>query len=614
MAGNMGEIKTGKSTAKASGRSSRRSGPSSFQTMLDAALDSIPQLVMILDNDHRIKWANKSTTAFFKLPLSKITGKYCYALMHGSDTPPEGCPLTDLMKSGKQKEAELYLPGKRIRANVTAVPQFDNKGNIARIVHIVDDITERKMTERALRQSEAFLKSIIEHSPYAMWISDSHGLMIKMNKALRGLFNVTDEELVGKYNIFQDNIVEEQGYMPLVQDVFEKGVIAKFTLKYDSSQLKSVQLKKTRYVLLEVTISPIIRADGKITNAVIQHVDITERERAKQALSESEDRWQFAIEGSGDGLWDWNTGTNQIYFSPQFKALLGYKDNELSNSLAEWDKRLHPDDYDRVYTEIVNHLAGKTPEYVSEHRMLCKNGSYRWMMGRGKIITWTADGQPLRIVGTQTDITERKLAEENLLKSHTSLRKTLSDAINTMAKIVELRDPYTAGHQQNVADLATAISKKMKLEDTNIEHIRMASVIHDIGKMYIPTDILSKPGKLTYIEFELIKTHPQYGYDIVHGMEFPGVVAQAILQHHERLDGSGYPGKLKDYDIILEAKILAVADVIEAMASHRPYRSAMGIDKALEEISTNRGILYDPAVVDICMELFRTGSFAFKTA
>jgi putative nucleotidyltransferase with HDIG domain len=212
------------------------------------------------------------------------------------------------------------------------------------------------------------------------------------------------------------------------------------------------------------------------------------------------------------------------------------------------------------------------------------------------------------------DITERKLAEEKLLKSYESLKKTLDDAINTMVKIVETRDPYTAGHQQNVAGLATAIAREMKLEDTRIDQIRTAAVIHDIGKMYVPSDILSKPGRLSDIEFSLIKTHAQYGFDIIKGMDFHCSVAKAVLQHHERLDGSGYPAGLRGEDTILEAKILVVADVIEAMAADRPYRPALGIDKALEEISKNKGKLYDADVVDACLKLFNSGRFTFKTA
>jgi len=237
-----------------------------------------------------------------------------------------------------------------------------------------------------------------------------------------------------------------------------------------------------------------------------------------------------------------------------------------------------------------------------------KDGTTVWAESSFSLIR-DPSGKPISILAEARDITERKQAEEKLVKSYASLKKTLDDAIDTMAKIVETRDPYTSGHQHKVADLAIAIAREMKLEDTRIDQLRMAAVIHDIGKLYVPSDILSKPGKLSDIEFNLIKAHPQHGYDIVKGMDFPCNIAKAVLQHHERLDGSGYPNQLKGEDMILEAKILAVADVVEAMVAHRPYRPALGLDKALEEISKNKGKLYDPDVVDACVKLFKEKEF-----
>jgi putative nucleotidyltransferase with HDIG domain/PAS domain S-box-containing protein len=207
----------------------------------------------------------------------------------------------------------------------------------------------------------------------------------------------------------------------------------------------------------------------------------------------------------------------------------------------------------------------------------------------------------------------KKQARIGLEQSHASLKKTLDDAIKTMVKIGEMRDPYTAGHQYKVANLATAIAREMKLEETRVDNLSTAAVVHDIGKIYVPSDILSRPGKLTDIEFSLIKTHAQASYDIVKSMDFPDVILQTVLQHHERLDGSGYPNRLKGEDIVMEAKILAVADVVEAMASYRPYRAALGIDSALEEITKNKNKLYDPDAVDACVRLFREKAFALKT-
>jgi len=188
----------------------------------------------------------------------------------------------------------------------------------------------------------------------------------------------------------------------------------------------------------------------------------------------------------------------------------------------------------------------------------------------------------------------------------------LDATIETMSKIVEAKDPYTAGHQQRVSQLSTAIAKELNLPPDKIEGIRIASLIHDIGKIGLPAEILSKPSKLTDIEFNLIKGHSQIGYDILKSIDFSYPVAQIVLQHHERLDGSGYPNNLKDDEILLEAKIIGVADVVEAMSSHRPYRPALGIDAALEEIIKNKGILYDPEVVDVCLKLFKEKGFKFE--
>lgn len=192
------------------------------------------------------------------------------------------------------------------------------------------------------------------------------------------------------------------------------------------------------------------------------------------------------------------------------------------------------------------------------------------------------------------------------------LHKTYLSTINAIAKIVEIRDPYTAGHQKRVAKLVCAIAEEMSLPQDKTEGLYAAGILHDIGKMNVPTEILSKPGRLSEIELGLIKTHPQAGSDIIKEMEFPWAVSLIVLQHHERLNGSGYPQGLKGEDILMEAKIIGVADVVEAMSSHRPYRPALGIDKVLEEISQNRGILYDREVVDACLKLFKEKGFKFE--
>jgi len=209
---------------------------------------------------------------------------------------------------------------------------------------------------------------------------------------------------------------------------------------------------------------------------------------------------------------------------------------------------------------------------------------------------------------------EKKLNKQtdDLKERVKELKRAMGATIETMSKIVEAKDPYTAGHQQRVSQLATAIAKELNFSEDKIEGIRIASLIHDIGKIGLPTEILSKPTKLSDIEFSLIKEHSQIGYNILQSIDFSYPVANIVLQHHERLNGSGYPKHLKGDKIFLEARIIGAADVVEAMSSHRPYRAALGIDKALEEITQNRGILYDPDVVDVCLKLFKEKEFKFE--
>jgi len=210
--------------------------------------------------------------------------------------------------------------------------------------------------------------------------------------------------------------------------------------------------------------------------------------------------------------------------------------------------------------------------------------------------------------GLENMVAERTISLE---KTMDELRKALDGIIHTMALTVEIRDPYTAGHQRRVANLARAIAIEMQLPDESVEGTYLAGVIHDLGKISIPADILSKPGRLTKNEFNLIKDHPQTGYDILKGIEFPWPIATIILQHHERFDGTGYPQGLSNENTLLEARIISVADVVEAIASHRPYRPALGIEVALEEISNGAGSMYDPKVTGICLKIFSENKFSF---
>jgi len=254
-------------------------------------------------------------------------------------------------------------------------------------------------------------------------------------------------------------------------------------------------------------------------------------------------------------------------------------------------------------------IHGEVPKHEIE--IETGRGEKMFFSGFAKVISWDGRGRPLAVVSIYNDITEQKKTELELKESMLRLRNNLSGTIHAMAMTVETRDPYTAGHQKRTADIARGIAQEMGLSRKQVDGIRMAGVIHDLGKISIPAEILSKPGKICQPEYSLIKFHPQTGYDILKGIDFRWPVAEIVRQHHERMDGSGYPYGLTGDKILLEARIIGVADVIEAMSSHRPYRPALGVNSAFHEIRQNKGKLYDPNVVDATVRLFARRDFRF---
>lgn len=220
-------------------------------------------------------------------------------------------------------------------------------------------------------------------------------------------------------------------------------------------------------------------------------------------------------------------------------------------------------------------------------------------------------GEIKGLLAALMDITARKMAEEMMYNSLDKLQRAFDGVVQAMALAMEMKDLYTSGHQQRVSQLACALAAELGLSEERIEGLRVAGLLHDLGKIAVASEILSKPGRINQYELAIIKSHPRIGYDILKSIEFPWPVADIVLQHHERLDGSGYPAGLKEEEILLEAKILGVADVVEAMSSHRPYRPAHGITLALEEISENKGMTYAAEVVDACLKLFSEKEFSF---
>ncbi len=324
-------------------------------------------------------------------------------------------------------------------------------------------------------------------------------------------------------------------------------------------------------------------------NFVAVFENITERRKAEKD-------YQSIFENVQEGVFRSTPDGKIILANEAMAKMFGYDSPaEIMADITDVAAQLyvHPEERASVKKIIAEQNAIQNYE-VKFHR---KDGGAFWGSATMKAIRNGKD-QILYYEGIIEDITERKLSIERL-------RKTLGGAVQAIASLVETRDPYTAGHQRRVADLARAIATEMGLSGDQIDGIRIAGNIHDLGKISVPSEILTIPRKLTALEYSLIKNHPQSGYDILKDIEFPWPIARMIVEHHERINGSGYPNGLRGEDLLIESKILSVADVVEAMATHRPYRPALGIDAALAEITANRGILYDPEVVNACLRLFR---------
>jgi PAS domain S-box-containing protein len=315
---------------------------------------------------------------------------------------------------------------------------------------------------------------------------------------------------------------------------------------------------------------------------------------------------QRILNAAGDGIFGLNSKGEITFINPAAAQMLGYDNQELIGKVShDTFHHTRPDGsrYAREDCPIYKDFKDGISNYQKSDMFICKDGAALPIEYTSSPIV--DDGNLIGGVVAFRDITERRRQEKQLQGALESLRKALGTTIQVMVSAVEIRDPYTAGHQTRSAALAGAIAAEMGLSQENIDGIRMAGSIHDIGKLSIPAEILSKPTTLSEIELLLIKEHANRGYEILKDVESPWPLAEIVHQHHERMDGSGYPGNLKGEEILIEARILAVSDVVEAMASHRPYRPALGVDTALNEIEKNSGIFYDKTVAAACLRLFR---------
>jgi PAS domain S-box-containing protein/putative nucleotidyltransferase with HDIG domain len=470
------------------------------------------------------------------------------------------------------------------------------------VVAVYDDVTERKQAEDALRESERKLRLVTDQVTDVIWSMDLKGNFTFVTPSAERMIGFTVEEMLS-LNFSQITTPESH---TMAMDLISK----------------RMKVKKREPVVLEMKlvckdgskkwceVTAIFATDDNRPSGIIGVTrDISERKQAEEALREKEETIRAFVETSQDWIWSIDLKGIHTYSNPAVENILGYTPDELIGKSSL--ELMHDEERQAVETKL--------PQWVKEKRgwqnlvlqWRHKDGRWRWLESNAVPI-FDGTGKLIGFRGVDRDISERKQAEEELQKGYDKLHDTMIATVNTLASTVEMRDPYTAGHQRRVTVLACAMAEEMGLTEEQFDGLRMAGLVHDIGKFSVPVEILNKPGRITETEFNIIKHHSQAGYNILKEIEFPWPVAQIVLQHHERLDGSGYPQGLKNGGIMLEAKILAVADVVEAMASHRPYRPALGIDVALEEIAKNRGILYEPEMVDVCKRLFIEKGFTFE--
>jgi PAS domain S-box-containing protein/putative nucleotidyltransferase with HDIG domain len=527
------------------------------------------------------------------------------------------------MKNNDKTNKQQITASEQLRQRITELERLNS---------------ELKGSEEALRKSDERLKTVTENVNEVIFQFSPLGIIEYVSPRVKELYGYKPEELVGK-NLKKTTPMRE---LPKALEVLKYALSGKIVKNFEIDQVKrngkivhmeinGMPVKKNGTVIAVLGVMRDIterkRAEEKLQKAyqelekrvkertaelsktnVLLKQEITERKQAEKKLRESEERYRalyeynpsmyFAVDAEGMVLSVNQFGAEQ----------LGYTVKELAGQPVL--NVFYDDDKEAVKRQLTVCIQHPSEVFQWECRKVRKDGNILWVKETARTVRY-AEGNLVVFIVCEA-ITERKQADEHLKESFERLRKSLESTVSALASALEMRDPYTAGHQQRVTDLACAIAEEMGFAEEQIDGIRMAGLIHDIGKINVPAEILNKPGQLTEIEYGLFKNHPQIGHDVLKTVEFPWPVAQIVLQHHERMDGSGYPQGLSGEEIMLEARILAVADIVEAIASHRPYRPARGAGDALEEILHNKGTLYDSEVVDACLRVFYEKGFQFE--
>jgi PAS domain S-box-containing protein/putative nucleotidyltransferase with HDIG domain len=453
------------------------------------------------------------------------------------------------------------------------------------------DVTVRKQAEAALKESEEKYRLVVDNASEVIIVVQD-GMFRLVNPAGEAIMGLSEQEL--KLTPFLSFVHPDDQAMVL--DFYQKRLQGEdIPVRY----IFRIAIKDGSIKWAEINS---VRIDWKGCPAILSFlVDVTVRKQAEAALKEDEERFRALFETSQDSIFILDRETGRfISVNPAACRLYGYSLDEFLG-MKHTDVSAEPE---KTAAAVRN---GVTTIPMRLHRK--KDGSMFPVEIAGGY--FMQGGNSLHTAFIR-DISVRSQMENDLKFNLEKLQKTLAGTVSALGAISELRDPCTAGHQRRVAQLSGAIARQMGFSENDVEGIQIAGLLHDTGKIVVPAEILAKPGSLNKYEMGIVKTHSEVGYNLLKDVEFPWPIANIVFQHHERLDGSGYPYGITGKKIFMEAKILAVSDVVEAMSSHRPYRPALGINKALQEIVSHKGVLYDAEVVDACVSVFSEKKFDFK--
>jgi PAS domain S-box-containing protein len=575
------------------------------EEMLRLITDNMSDMIRVTDLQGVNLYASPSHIKGLGYTMEERIGKSTFDIVHPDDVEHIIKVFSEGLINNKPSKLEYrvrHKEGHYVWLETIGDLLKNDRGEVTAVIMSSRDVTARRQAEDELREASQKLKLHFEQTPMAVIEWDLDFRVTQWNPAAQMIFGFSREEAIGQHA----SLIVPEEFRPHVDQVWQ----ALLKIRGGERSTNQNVRKNGMMIFCEWYNTPLVDERGTVTGVASLAQDITTRRQAEEKLRESQEQYRTLVENAADMVFRTDNSGHFIFGNPAALRITGYEEKELIGK--HFKMLIRPDMFKEAITFFVNQLTKKIQNTYFEYPIITKDGHELWL---GQNMQLLMDGD--HVTGFQAlarDISDRKRAEEELQRTLDSLRKAFGTTIQVMVSAIEARDPYTAGHQLRSTDLARAIATEMGLPQKEIEAIRMAGPIHDIGKLSIPAEILSKPTKLTNIEFLLIKEHSQKGYEMLKDVESPWPLAQIVYQHHERMDGSGYPRNLKGEEILIEARILAVADVVEAMASHRPYRPAIGLDAALEEIENNKGTIYDAGAADACLRLFREKGFKLERA